>query len=70
MAIEAVKDDVGLDLVDKVQEWLSVVEVNGLDQADYVVPKAVCRLRRHISHINISLLPAVSHQCVAVCPLA
>ncbi len=35
MAIEAVKDDVGLDLVDKVQEWLSVVEVNGLDQADY-----------------------------------
>lgn len=35
MAIEAVKDDVGLGLVDKVQEWLSVVEVNGLDQTDY-----------------------------------
>ena len=27
--------DEGLDLVDKVQEWLSVVEVNGLDKADY-----------------------------------
>lgn len=34
MAIEAVKDDVGLDLVEKVQEWLSVVEVNGLDRSD------------------------------------
>lgn len=35
MAIEAVRDDVGLSLLDKVQEWMSVVEVNGLDEADY-----------------------------------
>lgn len=35
MAIEAVRDDVGLNLLNKVQEWMSVVEVNGLDEADY-----------------------------------
>lgn len=35
MAIEAVRDDVGLSLLDKVQEWMSVVEVNGLGEADY-----------------------------------
>ena len=35
MAIDAVRDDVGLSLLDKVQEWMSVVEVNGLGEADY-----------------------------------
>ena len=35
MAIEAVRGDVGLELLDKVQEWTSVVEVNGLDETDY-----------------------------------
>ncbi len=35
MAIEAVKDDVGLGLLDEVQEWMSVVEINGLDETSY-----------------------------------
>lgn len=35
MAIEAVKDDVGLGLWDQVQEWTSSVEVNGLDETNY-----------------------------------
>lgn len=35
MAIEAVRGDVGLGLLDKVQEWTSVVEVNGLDETNY-----------------------------------
>lgn len=34
MAIEAVKNDVGLNLLDEIQEWMSVVEVNGLSEAD------------------------------------
>ncbi|MCM1192981.1 MAG: DUF5702 domain-containing protein [Butyrivibrio sp.] len=35
MAIDAVKSDVGLSLLEEVQEWMSVVEVNGLGEADY-----------------------------------
>lgn len=35
MAIEAIRDDVGLSLLDEVQEWMSVVEVNGLSNTDY-----------------------------------
>lgn len=35
MAIEAVKNDVGLSLLDEVQEWMSVVEVNGLGETNY-----------------------------------
>ncbi|MDE5590834.1 MAG: hypothetical protein K2J60_17140 [Acetatifactor sp.] len=35
MAIEAVKNDVGLNLLDEIQEWMSVVEVNGLSEVSY-----------------------------------
>lgn len=35
MAIEAVKNDVGLNLLEEVQEWMTVVQVNGLAEADY-----------------------------------
>lgn len=35
MAIEAVKNDVGLKLLEEVQDWMSVVQVNGLAEADY-----------------------------------
>lgn len=35
MAVEAVKNDVGLNLLDEIQEWMSVVEVNGLDEAGF-----------------------------------
>ncbi len=39
MAIEAIRDDVGLSLLDEVREWMSVVEVNGLNNADYDAEK-------------------------------
>lgn len=35
MAIEAVKNDVGLNLLGEVQEWMSVIQVNGLAETDY-----------------------------------
>lgn len=35
MAIDAVKNDVGLNLLDEIQEWMSVVEVNGLGETSY-----------------------------------
>lgn len=35
MAIEAVREDVGVGLLDELQEWMSTVEVNGLSGADY-----------------------------------
>ncbi len=35
MAIEAVRSDVGLSLLDEIQDWMSVVEVNGLSKADF-----------------------------------
>lgn len=35
MAIGAVRNDVGLELLDEIQEWMSVVEVNGLSEAGY-----------------------------------
>ncbi|MCM1057033.1 MAG: DUF5702 domain-containing protein [Firmicutes bacterium] len=35
MAIEAVRNDVGLSLLDEMQEWMSVVEVNGLSETDH-----------------------------------
>lgn len=35
MAIEAVKNDVGLNIFDEIQGWMSVVEVNGLGSLDY-----------------------------------
>lgn len=35
MAIEAIRADVGLALLDEIEEWMSVVEVNGLDKKDY-----------------------------------
>lgn len=35
MAIEAVRADVGLSLLDEVRDWMTVVEVNGLDTEDY-----------------------------------
>ena len=35
MAIEAVRDDVGLSLLDEIQGWMSVVEVNGLSSSEY-----------------------------------
>lgn len=35
MAIEAVRDDVGLSLLDEMGEWMSVVEVNGLSEINY-----------------------------------
>lgn len=33
-AVEAIKDDVGLHLLEELQEWLRVIEVNGLDTLD------------------------------------
>ncbi len=33
-AVEALGDDVGLGLLENIQEWMQVIEVNGLDQGD------------------------------------
>lgn len=33
-AVEAIKDDTGIHMLEKLQEWMQVIEVNGLDRAD------------------------------------
>lgn len=33
-AVEAVKNDIGLHLLEEIQGWLSVIEINGLDTSD------------------------------------
>lgn len=33
-AVEAIRDDVGLELLEQLQEWVQTVEINGLEEAD------------------------------------
>lgn len=39
-AVEAVQDDVGLALLDEMQEWLRVIEINGLEHRDIEAEKS------------------------------
>ncbi|MCM1026937.1 MAG: DUF5702 domain-containing protein [Roseburia sp.] len=38
-AVEAVKDDIGLHLLEEIREWLRVIEVNGLDRSELEAAK-------------------------------
>ena len=39
-AADAVKDDVGLNLLEEVQEWIQMIEVNGLEETDIEAEKS------------------------------
>lgn len=40
-AVEAIRSDVGLELFEQVQDWLQVIEVNGLESSDVAGQKAL-----------------------------